>query len=166
MTAHFANHYAQVAARMSGGQEIGTWFMGGFAGFRCRQCGYEEARLPFGHGAARREPEYVLYRCDHCKSIGRNFAQPGRGLLCAGCYEDGLSLLEPVPGVVNCPGCDFPAPLRILDESWQQAPAQRSRDGAPFIVRQSGASRVCQRPARNCYDGRRAGNSRAPQRVW
>jgi DNA-directed RNA polymerase subunit RPC12/RpoP len=92
--------------------------MGGFASYRCHKCGYEEERLPFGHGA-RPEPEYVLYRCNHCKSIGSNFTQPGRGLLCGGCYEDNMALLESVTGIVNCPRCDFPATLRVLDERWQ-----------------------------------------------
>jgi hypothetical protein len=92
--------------------------VGGFVSFHCHKCGYAEERLPFGHGA-RQEPDYVLYRCDHCKSIGSNFPQPGRGLLCGGCYEDRIVRLEPVTGIIPCPKCNFPSPLRLLDESWQ-----------------------------------------------
>lgn len=51
--------------------------MRGFGRLDCLNCGYSEERIGFGHGK-QAGPYLQLYRCDSCKTIGRNRVQQDR----------------------------------------------------------------------------------------
>ncbi len=91
--------------------------MGGFVSFHCAHCGYVEDKIAHGHGR-KTSPYLVLYRCDHCKTVGSTWTEGEKPPHCSGCYDENITLLKPVTGLVTCPRCEAAATLRVLDETW------------------------------------------------
>lgn len=91
---------------------------GGFAAFRCMNCGYTEQHIGFGRGK-NPEPRLQLYRCDHCKTVGSTWVKSDEKLRCGACYDEIITLLEPENSSFNCPKCDTLAVFSILDNTWE-----------------------------------------------
>ena len=92
--------------------------MGGFVRFQCKFCQYEESNIGVGRGQAE-FPFLVLYRCNHCHTIGSTWAQENKIPRCSNCYDDAIVILPDDSRRVDCPKCGESALIAPAEGSWE-----------------------------------------------